>query len=55
MTEHQMYEKSFLRPSNYFKLKPSEQWSIDKELGILDWEGSDLTKEEIEKFKAHYD
>lgn len=54
MTEQQMFEKSFERPKNYFKLSPERQWEIDKELGILDWNGSNLTKEEIKRFKDHY-
>lgn len=54
LTERECFEKSFERPSNYFKLSASEQWAIDKNLGILDWEGLDLTKEDKEKFKKHY-
>ncbi len=54
MTEHEMFEKSFERPSNYFHLSPEEQWSIDDRLGILDWLGTNLTKDEIKRFKAHY-
>ena len=49
-----MFEKSFLRPSNFFELSANEQWNIDKQLGILDWEGEDLTTEDIERFKKHY-
>lgn len=54
MTEREMFEKSFQRPSNYFKLSPQRQWEIDKLLGILDWMGSDLTIEDKIKFKNHY-
>jgi hypothetical protein len=54
MTEHEMYEKSFQRPWNYFKLSDQQQWDIDKSLGILDWEGKDLSKEELDRFVAHY-
>lgn len=28
------------RPPNYWDLSPQEQWEIDKDLGILDWEGA---------------
>ena len=49
-----MFEASFKRPSNYFKLTPERQWEIDDELGILDWEGGNLTKEENERFQNHY-
>lgn len=34
-----MSTKATQRPSNYFSLSPEEQWSIDKNLGILDWDG----------------
>lgn len=55
MSERQMFEASFQRPKNYFKLSEREQWEIDSRLGILDWEGSGLSKEDIERFKAHYE
>ena len=54
MTEEEMFEKSFERPSNYFKLSADKQWSIDKELGILDWVGNNLIKKEKKRFKDHY-
>jgi len=50
-----MFEKSFQRPSNFFKLPSWRQWEIDKKLGILDWIGEELSKEDIERFHAHYD
>jgi hypothetical protein len=28
------------RPHDYDDLSPREQWEIDKQLGILDWDGS---------------
>ncbi len=55
MTEQEMFEKSFDRPRNFFKLSPERQWEIDKGLGILDWEGNNLTKEEIKRFKEYYE
>ncbi len=54
MTEREMFEKSFERPTNYFKLRPEEQWAIDKKLGILDWKGKNLTEEDKKRFKEHY-
>lgn len=54
MSEKEMFEKSFERPSNFFDLTPEEQWNIDKKLGILDWMGENLSKEDIERFKNHY-
>lgn len=50
-----MYEKSFQRPKNFFKLTSHRQWEIDKDLGILDWMGEGLTSEETERFKKHYE
>lgn len=54
MSEQEMFEKSFSRPTNYFKLSPERQWEIDDDLGILDWQGGNLTKEELDRFHAHY-
>jgi len=53
MTNDEMFEESFKRPSNYFKLSPQEQWRIDRQLGILDWEGGLLTEED-KRFQNHY-
>lgn len=54
MTERQMFEKSFERPSDYFKLTPERQWEIDASLGILDWIGEGLSAADKKRFKAHY-
>lgn len=54
MTNDQMFEESFKRPKNYFHLSPEEQWRIDDRLGILDWDGSNLTEEQRKKFREHY-
>lgn len=54
MTEREMFEKSFQRPRDYFKLTPEHQWQIDANLGILDWEGNDLSKEDKRRFYDHY-
>jgi hypothetical protein len=42
-------EQALKRPLNYNELSPEEQWSIDKNLGILDWSPS---KEEIKKYQV---
>lgn len=55
MTEREMFEKSFQRPRNYLNLSPDFQWAIDKSLGILDWEGSNLTEEDYKRIKEYYD
>lgn len=55
MTEREMFEKSFLRPTNYFKLSAETQYDIDQGLGILDWHGKDLSLEDKKRFKEHYD
>jgi hypothetical protein len=53
--EHEMFEKSFQRPKNFYsELTAEERWEIDKRLGILDWEGRYLTKEEKLRFNQHY-
>ena len=54
MNQREMFEKSFQRPKNYFKLTPEHQWQIDSNLGILDWTGEDLSAEDIKRFKKHY-
>lgn len=55
MTNQEMFEQSFKRPENYFKLSPRQQFKIDSELGILDWEDDgSLSKEDLLRFKHHY-
>lgn len=56
MTEREMFEKSFERPSNYFKLSAEQQWAIDSHLGILDWKGNDpaQTPEDKKRFEDYY-
>ena len=54
MTEREMFEKSFQRPKNYFKLSGEARWAIDKRLGILDWSGIGLSEEDKERFHNHY-
>lgn len=54
MTEREMFEQSFKRPSNYFKLSSRQQWNIDSELGILDWQGDNLSTEDMKRFNEHY-
>lgn len=55
MTEREMFERSFQRPKDFFKLSAERQWAIDAALGILDWNGDDLTAEDIKRFRAHYE
>ena len=54
MNEREMFEKSFQRPWNYFKLDPETQWEIDANLGILDWKGEGLSEADKKRFQAHY-
>jgi hypothetical protein len=54
MTQEEMYEASFGRPRDYFRLSLEAQWAIDKALGILDWDGFGLTPEQSARYKAHY-
>ena len=55
MTQKEMFEESFKRPKNYFHLTPNERFEIDKKLGILKLEITNLTKEELIEFSKHYD
>ena len=55
MTERDMFEKSFQRPRNFGNLSMSEQYDIDKALGILDWRGVDLTEKDKERYWKHYE
>lgn len=40
LTQEEMAIEAEKRPDNYKELSPEEQWEIDKELGILDWDGT---------------
>jgi hypothetical protein len=53
MTQLEMYEKSFERPSDFFQHEERIQWSIDRRLGILDWDG-EMTTEQRGRFNQHY-
>jgi hypothetical protein len=55
MTEREMFEKSFQRPRNYFKLNIRERWRIDKELGILAWDETELSTEDRKRYYDHYE
>lgn len=54
MSEKEIFEQSFQRPKNYFELDAKTQWQIDKELGILDWQGKGLTTKDKKRYKNHY-
>ena len=54
MAEREMFEKSFERPSNFYFLSQRKQWEIDGKLGILDWNGDDLTEEDEKRYRKHY-
>ena len=54
-TEREMFELSFKRPKDFFQLSSDQQWKIDKELGILDWNGEGLSEEDKWRFNQHYD
>ena len=54
MTEREMFEASFQRPIDYFELTERQQWDIDDALGILDWKGEGLSKEDKKRFAEHY-
>ena len=35
-----LFNTAMQRPSDFNKLSPETQWGIDKNLGILDWDGN---------------
>ena len=53
-TQRDMFERSFQRPRDFQSLTPERKWEIDKELGILDWEGKGLTEKDKKRLKDHY-
>jgi len=55
MNSREMFEQSFKRPSDYFRLTAEHQWEIDARLGILDWDGKNLTEEDHLRFRKHYE
>lgn len=55
LSQREMFEESFKRPANFFKLSPNKQWDIDSQLGILDWDGGNLSPEDLDRFRNHYD
>lgn len=40
MTKGELFEQALRRPPGYSKLPERKRFEIDKELGILDWDGS---------------
>ncbi len=54
MTQREMFEASFQRPKNFLELSMEERWAIDKKLGILDWNSSDLSHEDVKRIYDHY-
>jgi hypothetical protein len=42
-------QQALKRPKNYHKLPSSEQWTIDKNLGILDWEPTATDQAQYQK------
>lgn len=55
MSEREMFEQTFKRPKDFFKLSSQQQWDIDKNLGILDWEGTNLSVEDMKRYTNHYE
>lgn len=56
MTQREMFETSFQRPRNFFKLSTREQWEIDKKIGILDWDRyvAGLGKADAKRVRDYY-
>lgn len=56
LSQREMFDRSFERPSNFYELPEEEQWALDKRLGILDWyAGSELTPDDVKRYRSHYD
>lgn len=55
MTQREMFEASFQRPTNFLELSEEERWTIDKRLGILDWHGENLSDEDKKRIYDHYE
>lgn len=59
--EAELFEKSFQRPQDFFRMPQDEQWEVDKWLGLLDWEGGCVhhrfrpCKACKARMQAHYD
>ena len=43
--------KALERPRGYSNLPARSQWHVDSILGILDWNGTGLTKDEMKQLK----
>lgn len=43
MTPYEMAKAALCRPSDYARRPLPSKWNIDASLGILDWEGMDMT------------
>jgi hypothetical protein len=52
--QKKIYEKTFKRPKNFFKLSVAEQWIIDEKLGISEWRAVGMNEEELKRYQAHY-
>jgi hypothetical protein len=53
MTHDEMFLNALQRPRNYHELTAEEQWAIDKQLGILDWEGP-RNDDEWNRLRQHH-
>lgn len=42
MSQRELFEQAMKRPRNYHNLSAQDHWRIDRELGVLDWDGSCL-------------
>lgn len=49
----EMIEKALKRPRNHFELTERERWKIDRDLGLLDWEGP-KTYEDAKVLQKHH-
>ena len=54
MTQQEMFEKSFQRPSNFLHLPHEERNKIDEELGLTDWDLGTLSTSDCQKLFEFY-
>ena len=40
MNQSELFEQAMKRPKNFHNLPEEDHWAIDRQLGILDWDGS---------------
>lgn len=62
MSRASEFERALQRPKNFFELSGGDQWRVDENLDILDWDGGCAHKDNCRKcsicgprWEAHWD